>query len=184
MTSPFPGMDPYLERYCGDVHTRFLVYASNQLNAQLPHDLQARVEESVSLRVADHADITFYPDVRIAQEPISVPSSALERTAETAEPLVLAVAEEPWTERHLEIVDLKVGEPVISVIEVLSPVNKAGSAGRAQYRQKQECYLNTDINLIEIDLVRAGRFVLAVPRDLIPRKYRSTDELLREKTLR
>ena len=45
MKSPFPGMDPYLESYWGDVHTRLMVYASNQINAQLPDELQARVRK-------------------------------------------------------------------------------------------------------------------------------------------
>ena len=51
MKSPFPGMDPYLERYWGDIHTSLIVYARNQLNAQLPDDLQARVEESAGVDI-------------------------------------------------------------------------------------------------------------------------------------
>ncbi len=35
MKSPFPGMDPLLERNWQDVHSRFMVYASTQLNRQL-----------------------------------------------------------------------------------------------------------------------------------------------------
>src|SRR5947208_16380750 len=48
MKSPFPGMDPYLEWYWGDVHTRLTTYASNQLAAQLPSDLRVRIEEYVA----------------------------------------------------------------------------------------------------------------------------------------
>ena len=51
MESPFPGMDPYLEGHWGDVHTSLIVYARNQINAQLPNDLQARVEESLAVEV-------------------------------------------------------------------------------------------------------------------------------------
>ena len=46
MKSPFPGMDPYLEWYWGDVHTRLTTYASNQLAAQLPSDLRVRIEKA------------------------------------------------------------------------------------------------------------------------------------------
>ena len=53
MKSPFPGMDPYLESHWGDLHTTLMVYARNQLNAQLPDDLQARVEESLAVMEDD-----------------------------------------------------------------------------------------------------------------------------------
>jgi len=46
-------MDPYLEAHWGGVYTRLMVYASNQLNAQLPDDLQARVEGGVAIRAED-----------------------------------------------------------------------------------------------------------------------------------
>ena len=48
MKSPFPGMDPYFETHWGDVHVTLMVYASNQLNAQLPDDFWAHVEEDVA----------------------------------------------------------------------------------------------------------------------------------------
>jgi hypothetical protein len=47
MASPFPGMDPYLEQHWGDVHHRFITYASDHLAKVLPGDLRARVEERV-----------------------------------------------------------------------------------------------------------------------------------------
>lgn len=47
MKSPFPGMDPYLEAHWRDVHARLILYASDQLEPQLPRDLIARVEERV-----------------------------------------------------------------------------------------------------------------------------------------
>lgn len=56
MKSAFPGMDPYLESHWGDIHARLMVYASNQINSQLPDDLQARVEESVSVEFDDLED--------------------------------------------------------------------------------------------------------------------------------
>ena len=69
MKSPFPGMDPYLESHWGDIHTTLMVYARNQLNAQLPDDLQARVEESLAVMEDDEKTRTVYPDVRVVEEP-------------------------------------------------------------------------------------------------------------------
>lgn len=43
MTSPFPGMDPYLEGHPGDVLASLTVYAADAINPQLPDDLVARV---------------------------------------------------------------------------------------------------------------------------------------------
>lgn len=128
MNSPFPGMDPYLERYWRDVHTSFLVYARNQLNTRLPDDLQARVEE---------------------------------------------LGDEPRTERHLEIVEAGDGGGGVTVIAVLSPANKLGVDGRAAYLRRQREYLEAGMNLVEIDLVRDGDFVFAVPEWRIPSTLRT-----------
>ncbi len=81
MRSPFPGMDPYLERHWGDIHTTFMVYARNQLNSQLPDDLQARVEESLAVTEDDQTKRTVYPDVRVVEDS---GMSAAESAAATA----------------------------------------------------------------------------------------------------
>lgn len=47
MNSPFPGMDPYLERHWEDVHTRLIGYIADELQPQLSDDLIARMEEKV-----------------------------------------------------------------------------------------------------------------------------------------
>jgi hypothetical protein len=47
MKSPFPGMDPYLERFWPDLHARLILYACDQIEEQLPGNLIARVEERV-----------------------------------------------------------------------------------------------------------------------------------------
>ncbi|MBC8869847.1 MAG: DUF4058 family protein [Planctomycetes bacterium] len=123
MKSPFPGMDPYIEAHWGDVQPRLMVYVSNELNAELPDDLRACVEEQLTLE------------------------------------------DEPQTLRHLEIVDTDDGSRAITVIEILSPVNKVGSTGQLAYIRKQREYLEAGVNLVEIGLIRAGNYVLAVPED-------------------
>ena len=40
MKSPFPGMDPYLERHWGDVHQALVTYIRDQLQPSLPDDLR------------------------------------------------------------------------------------------------------------------------------------------------
>jgi len=177
MKSPFPGMDPYLEAHWGDVHTRLMVYASNQLNAQLPDDLQARVEEGVAITAEDETSHTVYPDVGVVEQP-DVPGRGNSRSGTVAdvalaEPHVVPLDEEPRTLRHLKIVDTSDAGRLITVIEVLSPANKVGSTGPLTYVRKQRECLDARVNLVEIDLIRTGGFVLAVPEDRVPAACRT-----------
>lgn len=171
MKSPFPGMDPYLEAHWGDIHTTLMVYARNQLNAQLPDDLQARVEESLAVTEDDQKRRTVYPDVRVVETPgMSVAESTAApavATVDVAQPYVVQLEDEPTTHRHLEIVDTGDGR-LVTAIEILSPANKVGSHGQLIYIRKQREYLRAKVNLVEIDLIRAGNFVLAIPEDRLP----------------
>jgi hypothetical protein len=54
MKSPFPGMDPYLDRHWSDVRARLIVYISDQLQPQLGGSLRARVEERLAATFAVH----------------------------------------------------------------------------------------------------------------------------------
>lgn len=58
MKSPFPGMDPYLEAHWRDVHTRLIVYASDQLRSQMRlryDDLNYRTDPAPALGADDAA---------------------------------------------------------------------------------------------------------------------------------
>src|SRR5437867_3551408 len=175
MKSPFPGMDPYLERYWGDIHHRFIQYACDSLQPGLPPDLRARVEERVFLETEPDLVRMIVPDVHVSQ--VRGASAQASRTAQggsaaVAEPLVFEVHTEPVTEGYLEIRQ-RDGGKVITVIEFLSPANKLGGVGQQQYADKQEEVLRSDASLVEIDLVRRGHRVLALPEYDIPLKNRS-----------
>jgi hypothetical protein len=138
-TSPFPGMDPYLERRWGDVHTRFVVYACDQLRGQVPSDLRVRVEEHVSLQISptngDGATQTRgrYPDIRIAERPGgSTAKSPISTTTVQADPLLIPLRlEEAPTLRSIRVYDTSSGERIVTAIEMLSPSNKKTEQGRA-----------------------------------------------------
>jgi Protein of unknown function (DUF4058) len=174
MSSPFPGMDPWLEADWGDVHTSLVTYARNALQPQLPEGLKARVEEYVAVETEDDAPHGYYPDVRVIERP-DAPFAAEEPAGGVAlaDPLVVpAVETESRTLRRLLIVDRISGNRVVTVIEILSPANKCSEAGRRAYRQKQQELLEARANLVEIDLIRDGGFVLAVRRGSLPPAYR------------
>lgn len=173
MKSPFPGMDPYLEQHWGDVHTSLMVYMRDQVNDQLPSDLQARVEENILVDMEEDSRL-LYPDVRIVEEtaPLDFGQPSATGGVALAEPCLIPLADESPTLRHIEIVDRGSGNRVVTAIELLSPANKGGPAGRKAYREKQGQYIEAGVNLVEIDLIRQGSFVLAVPYDLLPYRLR------------
>jgi hypothetical protein len=158
-------MDPYLEQRWPEVHASLIVYARNQINRQLPSDLQANIEENLSVRVDFESDRGIRPDVHIAQDGGDAQSQASASTATVAEPLVVPRAAYP--ERHVEIVHHS--GRVVTAIEFVSPWNKIGLRNREQYARKQMDYLSAGINLVEIDLVRQGEYVLAATLSHIPR---------------
>src|SRR6266581_1902665 len=69
MKSPFPGLDPYLEARWGDVHQRLITYAADQVGAQLPDDLRARIEERVFVETEAEQIRRIVPDVHVTQYP-------------------------------------------------------------------------------------------------------------------
>ena len=171
--SPFPGMDPYLEQFWGDVHSRFVVYMADQINDQLPGDLQARVEEGLMVDAEDYSR-RVYPDVHVAERPEqSFPAGLTQSNVAVAEPCVVALPSELRTERHIEIIDRNSGNRVVTAIELLSPANKCKGPAREAYLRKQREYIDGGVNLVEIDLIRQGTFVVAIPEILVPRHCRT-----------
>ena len=167
MENPFPGMNPYLEAYWRDVHTSLMVYIRDHLQDQLPGDLIARVEESVSID-ADEESRQVSPDVRVVEEPggwTARGGAVATATVNVAEPLLIPIEEPP--PRHVEIIDPKSGNRVVTAIEVLSPTNKLDTDGLKAYRCKQREYVSGGVNLVEIDLLRRGGFIVAAPHELI-----------------
>lgn len=175
VNSPFPGMDPYLEQSWGDIHHRLITYASNQLQRRLPGDLRARVDERVFLEVDDMRVRHIAPDVRIVESDrgTSRGSVAVAPGAVIAERLILAAESEPATQGFIEILDVRSGRRVVTVIEFLSPSNKTKGDGRDQYIKKRDECLTAGVNFVEIDLVRAGKRMLAVPLSRVPPEHRT-----------
>lgn len=58
-------------------------------------------------------------------------------------------------ENFLEIREVHTGR-LVTILELLSPVNKLNDEGRQQYLQKRSNILLSQTNLVEVDLLRAG----------------------------
>jgi hypothetical protein len=82
--------------------------------------------------------------------------------------LLCEAENEPITEPYIEVIDSGSGNKVVTLIEVLSPTNKTPGPDMDAYRQKQRQITQSNTNLVEIDLVRQGKHVLAVPLANVP----------------
>jgi hypothetical protein len=181
MKSPFPGMDPYLEAHWGDVHTRLIVYACDQLRRQMPGGLLVRAQEHVTVQIAGtgngHAAQRQgpYPDVRVVEHPAGAaaePAASAEGAVAVVEPLLVPLQlVEGQTQRSIRIIDTRSGNRVVTAIELLSPTNKSDAAGRAAYLQKQAEVRQAGVNLVEIDLLREGPYILSAPAPVVPLPY-------------
>ncbi len=161
MSMIFPGMDPYLEhpQIWPGVHSRLVVYFADQLQPLLRPRYVAAVEERVFVEGPDRQII---PDVwlRRTGQPERGPSVAV---ADADEPVLVQVPELEIHESYIEILDRHSGQSVVTVIEVVSPANKFPGPGRDSYLAKQREVRSSTAHLVEIDLLRTGRHVLAVP---------------------
>jgi hypothetical protein len=175
MQSPFPGMDPYLESHWRDVHARLIIHTAERLQEKLPGDLRARVEERVFVESPQGVERSVYSDVRVVER-FKKPTAAQpsESGVAVAEPLIIHVPDEPVSEGYIEIREAGTGGRVITVIELISLANKLPGEGQNLYRQKQRELKDGCVSLVEIDLLRAGRRILAIPPESIPPSYRTT----------
>ncbi len=164
-------MDPYLEERWPEVHARLIVYSCNQINRQLPEDLQANIEEYLTVRyeAEEASERAIRPDLNVSGPSTKSSVATMESLSVLiAQPTLLRRA--PHPQRHVAIVD-QAGR-VITAIEFLSPWNKVGTRSRERYTRKQIDYQAAGINLVEIDLVRQGRYVMLAPLEDIPKATR------------
>jgi len=175
MKSPFPGMDPYLEQHWRDVHHNLITFAQGMINQNLPADLRARVEERVFVEALDGPGRSMYPDIRVVEKGSSHRSTnGTNGTGiAVAEPLIIEMPEEQVNEGFIEIIDVGSGNKVVTVIEVLSMANKTPGEGQELYRRKQRELKQGRVSLVEIDLLRGGERVLAIPTSSIPPSHRT-----------
>jgi len=83
--------------------------------------------------------------------------------ASVEERVFLKVEEVEVREHYIEVLDRCQDLKVVTVIEVVSPSNKAPGPGRDAYLAKQREVLGAECHLVEIDLLRRGQHVVSVP---------------------
>jgi hypothetical protein len=169
-------MDPYLEQFWGDVHHTMITVSRAAIQKQLPSGLVARVDERVFVETPEGEPRDIIPDVRVVERGRGddEPARRAGNGIAVAEPFIIRLAhDEPARQGFIEIIDIKSGRRVVTVIEILRPSNKVPGPGRDLYLQKQEELKLGRIGLVEINLTRKGGHVLAVPFDRIPSGHRT-----------
>ncbi len=170
MPSPFPGMDPYLEDPGGwlGIHNPLIAYLCEDLNERLGSRYIARCDERLLVESTEGRRRGIYPDVVLVEKPVgrakTEQSASPAGTALVSEPIRIRIATAAFREARVEIRDRKGGH-VVTAIEILSPSNKThGESGRDLYLKKQKEVLASTASLVEIDLLRAGEWALALPK--------------------
>ena len=191
MPSPFPGMNPYLERadLWPDFHGTFLFLLRSALVPQVRPKYVVRAEMRVVLDPADAVagvdgdDPATSPARRDRKPDVSVMAgdphaevaargggggvATLPSPAEVQ--FVLPRGAEPWEQASMEV-RTRDGDDLVTAVELISPTNKVGP-GRRDYQEKRRDYARRGANLVEIDLLRlAGPIAL---RGAPPSAYRA-----------
>lgn len=160
LSSPFPGMDPFLEEpsLWSSVHTRLMNSISDPLAELVAPDFYVDIQQHVTiLKPDDEVARHIVPDIYVAEQPPSTPQQDRASVIITPPTLVEPLEQLEIHERFLEIRDRRSRE-VITVIEVLSTWNKAAGKERWDaFQTKRRQVMASPTHWIEIDLLRAGR---------------------------
>lgn len=167
MHSPFPGMDPYLERpdRWGGVHSRLIAVVGEALARQVAPRFFVDSEDHVYiLGMDDLARAYIRPDTYRVEAAVAGSPAPARRPI--AAPMVLDIPEHVEVRApYLKIFDT-IDREVVTTIEILSPINKVqGSDGQREFLRKRERILQSSTHWLEIDLLRAGTRSPPIPRD-------------------
>jgi hypothetical protein len=174
-------MDPYLEhpKWFHGFHNSLIIHLQEQIQPRLPAGYYAQNGQRIWL---ERIRRSVEPDVNVMRERepagrspegggIAVAEPVVRDEIEASQSVLVTIktgASREHTEWFLEIRELSRGQDrLVATIEVVSPANKTPShQAFDQYRKKQRAALAGQVHLIEIDLLRKGMHVTAVPRAL------------------
>ena len=156
--SPFPGMDPYLEspNLWPDAHNRLANICAEQLAPLLAPKYIAELNTQIVIdRVWDEPAErkAALPDVAVTSSG-QMPSGTASTSTLAPPPIRLRIPM-PVPVRLVSVyIRLREGEQLVTVMEMLSPVNKRPGEGRQAYLDKRAALLESSVHLVEIDLLR------------------------------
>ncbi len=159
MPSPFPGMNPYLEHphVWADFHNAYLTFLRSAVRVAVEPGYFVLLQEHIYLRDLEEDD-------EPRQVGIGDVSVAARRGAKKGPKVKGGVAAPAQvvlprytreSVNYLEVVDRN-DETVVTVIELLSPSNKATGNDRDSFLDKRRALVTSQANYIELDFLRGG----------------------------
>ena len=148
MRPPFPGMDPWLEHPAlwPDVHNSLIAAIADELTPKVVPKYYVAIEQRVhSLPPVDLVSDDIACEFGEVDEPTAVRVLDVE--------LPVDVDRHEW---FLEIHEVKT-RALVTVLEILSLGNKIHTQCREKYNKKRTRIFGSRTNLVEIDLLRAGK---------------------------
>ncbi len=158
MPSPFPGMNPYLERDVAwhDFHERFVILGAGIIGAQVRPHYIVKIDEHVYIHELGDESRRLVGRADLGLTPTRVPTAPTPGVGLLEAPARIRLPEvDVAREAYLEIRDRHAQE-LVAVLELLSPSNKRGGPDRDQYLAKRGQVLAGSAHLVEIDLLRGG----------------------------
>jgi hypothetical protein len=150
-------MDPYLEEptIWPDFHTTLIVAIKAELNQRLPPGYIAATDRHVWIeRSRTRKRRVREPDVFVSRTR-SKASSASTLTTPAPRTITLPIPERKGRP-YLKIMDAR-DRRVVTVLELLSPTNKAPGPHHEEYLAKRDEYFSCGVNFVEVNLLRAGK---------------------------
>lgn len=166
-------MDPFLEHPAlwPDIHNSLITAIRDALAPALRPRYYVALERRAYLLKPDDIVFVGRPDIAVIPHKESQNLSALP----LAEAGVLEVdvpMNDEVGENFLEVHEVASGK-LVTVLELLSPVNKLHGKGREDYEAKRDDVFKSRTNLVEVDLLRAGE-----PMPVIGKPIRSDYRIL------
>lgn len=170
MSSPFPGMDPFLEHpnIWSEVHNRLIVAIADELVPKVRPKYRVKIDQRIYQVNENNSNdssslLVGLPDVTIKTKAKKQQENT-KRKASNVAVLTPKTKVKPFTvtlplpeeikQNYLEIIDLEKYN-VVTAVEILYPVNKRQGKGRNKYLKKREKILNSLTHFVEIDLLRS-----------------------------
>jgi hypothetical protein len=159
MSSPFPGMDPYLEGHLWrDFHNSYTNHIRDTLTPLLRPRYVARIEVAILMDSMPDSEFgIMYPDVEVLTKKLNEPAPTFTtgHKSNLTAPLTIPISDFEAKILTVEVRDAA-NNDLVTAIEIISPVNKR-QPNLDRYRQKRLKLRHAGVHLIEIDLIRRGQ---------------------------
>lgn len=165
-SNPFPGMNPFLEgNLWRDVHQSISIKIRNKIVPLIRPKYIAIVEQYVEKDHIENLELkVMYPDVAVFKNKVKESSIIYGDNHPPITPANISIVRGENVKIKIPVIEIRErdGNNLVTVIEVLSPVNKR-KPGINKYAEKRQNLFNSKVHLIEIDLLRRGTRLITHP---------------------